>query len=254
MQKIYTDGACSGNGTERALAGIGIYFGPTHANNYKGPVPGLQTNQRAELYAIHKALHLVDPAEQPQIDLYTDSKYATQILNSWWKKWQEEKREDYKHKDLIDEIKQRQTLFTSVTFTWIPRAKNKEADALSKAAISEQRDEPPKKKLKKIPVDLSNLNFDQKWTQGPGLLEEQKEEQTKAWDADLPTNWDHLVTHFPEEEDQQSKQQHLSWDEFLVASDFVSNVLPNPVVATPSLEPATQSVVESKSLDCPTSP
>ena len=56
---IYTDGACTGNGTENARAGYGVYFGKDDPRNVAAPLEGeLQTNNRAELQAILVALQL----------------------------------------------------------------------------------------------------------------------------------------------------------------------------------------------------
>ena len=50
----------------------------------KGKVPGSCTNQKAELYAIWKA---VNGCPSDKIDLYTDSKYSIGCLTDWWKSW-----------------------------------------------------------------------------------------------------------------------------------------------------------------------
>ncbi|XP_064364566.1 ribonuclease H1 isoform X3 [Dromaius novaehollandiae] len=47
---VYTDGCCSGNGRNRARAGIGVYWGPGHPLNTSERLPGRQTNQRAEIH------------------------------------------------------------------------------------------------------------------------------------------------------------------------------------------------------------
>jgi ribonuclease HI len=50
---LYTDGACSGNGTANARAGYGVFFGSKDPRNVAAPLEGeLQTNNRAELQAI----------------------------------------------------------------------------------------------------------------------------------------------------------------------------------------------------------
>lgn len=47
---IWTDGACRGNGTRRAKAGYGVYFGPKDPRNLSEKLEGpVQTNNRAEL-------------------------------------------------------------------------------------------------------------------------------------------------------------------------------------------------------------
>ena len=49
---VYTDGSCSNNGRENAIAGIGIYFGENDTRNVSQRVIGKQSNNTAELGAI----------------------------------------------------------------------------------------------------------------------------------------------------------------------------------------------------------
>ena len=49
--RVWTDGSSLGNGTKRAKAGSGVYFGPGDCRNRSERLPGpIQTNQRAEIY------------------------------------------------------------------------------------------------------------------------------------------------------------------------------------------------------------
>lgn len=106
---IYTDGSCISNGKHGARAGIGVYFGDgderhvfyfldtersawTTANaadrniaeRLKGEV---QTNQRAELTAVLRALEQV--ADSQSVIIHTDSKYTIDCLTDWYKGWQQ---------------------------------------------------------------------------------------------------------------------------------------------------------------------
>ncbi|EFO91346.1 CRE-RNH-1.0 protein [Caenorhabditis remanei] len=56
---VYTDGACSSNGTNRARAGWGVYWGDDSPDNEYGAVYGAPTNNRGELIAVEKALEKV---------------------------------------------------------------------------------------------------------------------------------------------------------------------------------------------------
>ena len=67
---IYTDGACTNNGKINAKAGIGIYI--ENMYNISEKIKGKQTNQRAELYAILKALQLINIKNYTNIIIYTD--------------------------------------------------------------------------------------------------------------------------------------------------------------------------------------
>ncbi|CAK5263407.1 unnamed protein product [Mycena citricolor] len=71
---VYVDGACKGNGTERAAAGSGIYWGPGNLRNTACRTPGEQTNNRAEIYAIYRALLAAHPMKT--LHIFSDSVYA----------------------------------------------------------------------------------------------------------------------------------------------------------------------------------
>ncbi|CAK7266834.1 hypothetical protein SEPCBS57363_002292 [Sporothrix epigloea] len=75
---IYTDGSSLGNGQHGASAGIGVNI----SERLKGP---LQTNQRAELTAILRALQSV-PVTQP-VCIYSDSTYSISCISDWYKSW-----------------------------------------------------------------------------------------------------------------------------------------------------------------------
>lgn len=79
---VHTDGACSNNQSAgQAVAGIGVYFGSQNPENFSGPLLGGQTNQRAELAAILKAVGIIEqrPFEY-NYALRTDSKYAIDVI------------------------------------------------------------------------------------------------------------------------------------------------------------------------------
>lgn len=83
---IYIDGACSNNGSRRARASVGVYFGPNDPRNYAGLLKGQQTNNRAEISAAIVALLRTKPNED--VILYTDSVYLRQSITEWIFRWQ----------------------------------------------------------------------------------------------------------------------------------------------------------------------
>lgn len=92
-QIVYTDGSSRGNGRAGARAGYGVYYGPDDSRNVSEPLQGArQTNQRAELTAINKALdnHLSDIKSGRDHDLVikTDSDYSKKSLTTWADKWE----------------------------------------------------------------------------------------------------------------------------------------------------------------------
>jgi ribonuclease HI len=78
---IYTDGACSGNPGKGGWAAVII------EDENEKTISGselLTTNNRMELSAVINALKEVSSAE---LDIYTDSKYVKNGIESWIKNW-----------------------------------------------------------------------------------------------------------------------------------------------------------------------
>ncbi len=112
--EIFTDGACINNGREPAYAGFGLYF---HNKECRSEIsrPFVSepiTNQRAELYAIYKALAICKRMDffktYSKIIIHTDSMYSINIYTDWIYKWiandwkKSKNSKDYiKNKDII---------------------------------------------------------------------------------------------------------------------------------------------------------
>ena len=75
---VYTDGACSNNGKPNAIAGIGVYFGPSDPRNVSDRVVGKQSNNTAELSAIIEVFSILKKEIQlgQKIIIYSDSIYS----------------------------------------------------------------------------------------------------------------------------------------------------------------------------------
>jgi len=74
----YSDGSSIGNGSDRARAGAGVWFGPKDRRNVSERLPGeRQTNQRAEIYAAIRAI------EAGGREIRTDSKYVVKAVDEW---------------------------------------------------------------------------------------------------------------------------------------------------------------------------
>lgn len=72
---VYCDGSALGNGRKGATAGIGIYWEGTRLS-YSERVPGpIQTNNRAEMYAIARVLEQ-DTTPHLPLTIATDSEYC----------------------------------------------------------------------------------------------------------------------------------------------------------------------------------
>lgn len=106
---VYTDGACLRNGRPDAAAGVGVYFGPRDPRNVSEPLEGYpQTNQRAELTAILRALDITSEDDRP-LTLYSDSQYSMKCITEWLPKWRQNgfktsRGDDVKNLDLIEPI------------------------------------------------------------------------------------------------------------------------------------------------------
>jgi ribonuclease HI len=106
--KIYTDGSSLANGKQGSRAGIGVFFGDGDARNISERLVGEpQTNQRAELMAMLRALQTV-PDDQ-KVQIFSDSQYSINCVTQWamgWKKkdWRTATGEEVKNQDIIRAI------------------------------------------------------------------------------------------------------------------------------------------------------
>jgi ribonuclease HI len=92
-ETIYTDGACHNNGKRGAKAGIGVFFAPDDARNISARLPGQQqTNQRAELFAVLKALETLyinrSTYRTKIVFILSDSVYVVDGLSRWIYTWE----------------------------------------------------------------------------------------------------------------------------------------------------------------------
>lgn len=90
---VYTDGACSNNGYDNAVCGIGVYFSERNKTKYENIEKVIldidkSTNNIAELIAILEALKSIkNNYKNEKIKLYTDSHYCLKTLKKWYKEW-----------------------------------------------------------------------------------------------------------------------------------------------------------------------
>ncbi|TQS34372.1 hypothetical protein Golomagni_05246 [Golovinomyces magnicellulatus] len=84
--KVYTDGSSRRNGRLGARAGVGVFFGTNDPRNVSEPLQGqAQTNQRAELTAVLRALQICPMDKDVQI--VTDSTYTINCVTKWYQTW-----------------------------------------------------------------------------------------------------------------------------------------------------------------------
>jgi len=127
LMRIYTDGSSQGNGKPGARAGLGVFFGPDDERNLAERLPGIpQTNQRAELLAMLRAMELV-PVTQG-IKILTDSKYSIACATDWvanWEKnnWKNAAKKDVMNQDIIRPLvakkREREAAGAATEFEWV---------------------------------------------------------------------------------------------------------------------------------------
>jgi ribonuclease HI len=126
--RIFTDGACSNNGRPGAKAGYACWF-PDHRElsaSFRVPANQSQTNQRAELSAIHHSILILDEGgyHDEDIIIYTDSEYSMNCLTKWitgWvsRGWKTAAGGDVLHRDLIEDASKRLAKFKSHRFVHV---------------------------------------------------------------------------------------------------------------------------------------
>lgn len=88
---IFTDGACTYNGKDYAVGGIGIHFPNGEFKDIsKGFKSGICTNQKTELWAIITAIRYIQTRirmRDYQIHIYTDSAYSINCITKWVPGW-----------------------------------------------------------------------------------------------------------------------------------------------------------------------
>ena len=122
---VYTDGACSNNGRPDARAGFGIWFGNNDERNVSESFTGPQTNNRAELLAIIRALTILrDEIEQgQQVMIYSDSSYSIRCCTTYGEKmskkgWQM-KGNDIPNRELVEVAYNFVKKYNNIKFTHI---------------------------------------------------------------------------------------------------------------------------------------
>ncbi|KAF0853061.1 mitochondrial ribonuclease H [Andalucia godoyi] len=84
--EVFCDGSCFHNGSARAVAGVGVYFGSGSCLNVSEPLEGpVQTNQRAELTAAIRVFERVP--RTAHLIIKTDSRYVIKIMTEWLQSW-----------------------------------------------------------------------------------------------------------------------------------------------------------------------
>lgn len=144
--RVFTDGACTANGRVGAKAGYAVWFPENKewSESHRVPPTESQTNNRAELSAIYRAVQILEQKGYTDYDIviYTDSQYAIDCLTKWYLGWTNPKKPESKHwktadgkdvinRDLIEDTRRRLAKFNSYRFQHV-RAHTGGGDDLSK--------------------------------------------------------------------------------------------------------------------------
>lgn len=88
VTRVWTDGACSKNGSIDSSAGIGVWFGHGDSRNVSEPVAGYCTSYRAELEAVVRAMTIT--LKDQSVVIYCDNRtvvdgFVKYNLDQWAK-------------------------------------------------------------------------------------------------------------------------------------------------------------------------
>lgn len=140
--ELHTDGSCLGNPGAGGYAAILIY--KEHRKEIVGGTRNT-TNNQMELTAVIKGLEMLN--EPCEVELYSDSKYVLDGLNSWiqnWKKngWKTANKTPVKNVDLwrkLDELKSKH----KINFNWVKGHNgdplNEEVDSMAQAEAAKYK-------------------------------------------------------------------------------------------------------------------
>ncbi len=128
--RIYTDGAARGN---PGPSGLGVVIEDDQGMRLQGLCRyiGTGTNNKAEYLALIEGLNAARAWKPDRLEVFMDSQLVVEQVNGRWK---------IKHTELQALARQVQALlqeFPSVIVSYVPRAKNRGADALANKAIDE---------------------------------------------------------------------------------------------------------------------
>lgn len=132
MIEVFTDGRAEPN-PGLGTYGYVIYEDGKRYHSGHGLAGEGVTNNYAEYFCLIKALERLDSRRDEAIKVFSDSALLVNQMKGDWKF----KRGAYADKYL--EAKEMAARFASLTFEWIPREKNQEADELTNLAYAEAR-------------------------------------------------------------------------------------------------------------------
>jgi len=190
--KVFTDGACSMNGSTNAKAGIGVYFGENDKRNVSKRIKGKQSNNTAELSAVIEVFSILkeEIKNNSSINIYTDSEYVLKCCTSYGEKcesnnWKKKKGE-IPNVELVKEAYLLYKQFDNIKLEWV-RAHTNKGDELSKgnegadklANLSIKEEECPYSNIDKVINDNSRV-----YISVPFSNKEYAKQNGAKWDND----------------------------------------------------------------------
>lgn len=128
---LYTDGGARGNPGPAAIGAVA--FDAQDVVFEISRCIGESTNNQAEYLALLEGLKECVNQKITKVDCFLDSELIVKQMNG------EYKVKDIKLKPLHNEVIDLSKKFISITYTHIPRAKNKQADALVNKALDARK-------------------------------------------------------------------------------------------------------------------
>lgn len=174
---IYCDGGCRGNQKQNNIGGYGAVIINNESGKRKEIHSGATntTNNKMEMLACIKSLESIRLALRYRwdIELYSDSAYLVNGMNSWingWikKGWKNSKKKPVENKELWQQILKLKNQFNSVSFKKVKGhvgiELNERADELANIAMDELENKKPViiDKHIKLKTILLNLKSNQK--------------------------------------------------------------------------------------------
>lgn len=137
MEKLllYTDGG-SRNNPGPAATGFVLKDENGQVLKKGGRFLGLATNNEAEYQALIEGLKVAKEFSPQHLDCFLDSSLVVNQLNGKFKI------KEARLRELIFEVKKLEPGFESIRYQYIPREKNKEADAIVNEILDEQASYP----------------------------------------------------------------------------------------------------------------
>ena len=92
VHTVYIDGSSVGNGSNKAKAGIGLFWGDNHPWNISNALAQedgeMLTNNKAELRAAIRAVEIAREHRLDKLVINSDSKYVVLGITEWINQWQ----------------------------------------------------------------------------------------------------------------------------------------------------------------------